>query len=90
MSSAVATGAQAQDCVFRGEPAVELSSGGLAAVFAPNVGMTGVSLRYRGGEHLALPGGLEALRAADGRVAVARAVGESALGMAVSRRRGHG
>ncbi len=59
----MATGAQAQECVFRGEPAVELSSGGLAAVFAPNVGMTGVSLRYRGGEHLALPGGLEALRA---------------------------
>jgi galactose mutarotase-like enzyme len=42
---------------------VELVSGELAAVFAPNLGMTGVSLTYRGREHLALPGGLVALRA---------------------------
>src|SRR4051812_28287476 len=47
---------------FRGEPAVELSAGALSAVFTPGLGMTGVSLRCRGGQHLALPGGLDALR----------------------------
>ncbi|MEX1006687.1 MAG: aldose 1-epimerase [Acidimicrobiia bacterium] len=48
---------------FRGEPAITLRAGDLAATFVPDVGMTGVSLRYRGREHLALPGGLDALRA---------------------------
>ena len=48
---------------FRGEPAVILRSGPLAATFLPGLGMTGVSLRYRGTEFLALPGGLPALRA---------------------------
>ena len=48
---------------FRGEPAITLHAGELAATFVPDVGMTGVSLRYRGREHLALPGGLDALRA---------------------------
>ena len=48
---------------FRGEPAITLRAGELAATFVPGVGMTGVSLRYRGREHLALPGGLDALRA---------------------------
>jgi galactose mutarotase-like enzyme len=48
---------------FRGEPAITLRAGELAATFVPDVGMTGVSLRYRGREHLALPGGLAALRA---------------------------
>ena len=47
---------------FRGEPAVELTAGDLTAVFTPGIGMTGVSLRYRGAEYLALPGGLDALR----------------------------
>jgi galactose mutarotase-like enzyme len=47
---------------FRGEPAITLRAGELAATFVPQVGMTGVSLRYRGNEHLALPGGLDALR----------------------------
>ena len=47
---------------FRGEPGIELRSGELAATFLPGVGMTGVSLRYRGREYLALPGGIEALR----------------------------
>jgi aldose 1-epimerase len=42
---------------------VELTVGPLSTVFTPHVGMTGVSLRHRGGEHLALPGGLDALRA---------------------------
>ena len=49
---------------FRGEPAITLRAGELAATFVPGVGMTGVSLRYRGREHLALPGGLDALRRA--------------------------
>ena len=48
---------------FRGEPAVTLTAGELTAVFLPGLGMTGVSLRHRGREHLALPGGLNALRA---------------------------
>lgn len=48
---------------FRGEAAITLTAGQLAATFLPNLGMTGVSLRYRGREHLALPGGLAALRA---------------------------
>jgi galactose mutarotase-like enzyme len=48
---------------FRGEAAITLEAGGLAATFLPDVGMTGVSLRYRGREHLALPGGIAHLRA---------------------------
>ena len=48
---------------FRGEPAITLRAGELTATFVPQVGMTGVSLRYRGNEYLALPGGLDALRA---------------------------
>jgi len=56
------TTAVARERRFRGEPAVELVSGGLSATFAPGIGMTGVSLRSRGGECLALPGGLDALR----------------------------
>ncbi len=40
-----------------------VAAGELAATFLPNLGMTGVSLRYRGQEHLALPGGLAALKA---------------------------
>jgi galactose mutarotase-like enzyme len=42
---------------------VELVAGSTSAVFVPRLGMTGVSLRSRGAEHLALPGGLDALRA---------------------------
>jgi galactose mutarotase-like enzyme len=48
---------------FRGEPAIELTAGSVSAVFVPHLGMTGVSLKSRGSEHLALPGGLDALRA---------------------------
>ncbi len=48
---------------FRGESALTLRAGDLAATFVPGLGMTGVSLRYQGREHLALPGGLAALRA---------------------------
>jgi galactose mutarotase-like enzyme len=54
--------ATASECRFRGEPAVELVAGDLTAVFTPGIGMTGVSLRHRGREYLALPGGLDALR----------------------------
>lgn len=42
---------------------VTLSSGALAATFLPDLGMLGVSLRHRGDELLALPGGLEGYRA---------------------------
>jgi aldose 1-epimerase len=48
---------------FRGVPALTLTAGELVATFLPGLGMTGASLRYRGVEHLALPGGLAALRA---------------------------
>jgi galactose mutarotase-like enzyme len=48
---------------FRGEPALELRAGELWATFVPGVGMTGVSLRLRGREHLALPSGIDGLRA---------------------------
>jgi galactose mutarotase-like enzyme len=48
---------------FRGEAAVVLEAGALTATFLPDVGMTGVSLRYKGREHLALPGGIPHLRA---------------------------
>jgi aldose 1-epimerase len=48
---------------FRGEPAVALVAGDLVATFVPGLGMTGVSLRCQGVEHLAMPGGLPALRA---------------------------
>ena len=40
-----------------------MRSGPLRATFVPGVGMTGVSLRRDGHEHLALPGGVAALRA---------------------------
>src|SRR4051812_41363731 len=55
--------ASIEERAFRGEPAITLRAGDLAATFVPGVGMTGVSLRYHGREHLALPGGLDALRA---------------------------
>lgn len=48
---------------FRGEAAITLEAGELTATFLPAVGMTGVSLRFRGREHLALPGGVDHLRA---------------------------
>ena len=40
-----------------------MTSGDLSMVFTPDLGMNGVSLRSAKGEHLALPGGLAALRA---------------------------
>jgi galactose mutarotase-like enzyme len=56
-------GAEVAESRFRGTPALTLTSGDLVATFLPDLGMTGVSLQYRGAEHLALPGGLPALRA---------------------------
>ena len=47
---------------FQDTPAIELRSGPLRATFVPDVGMTGVSLRRDRREHLALPGGVAALR----------------------------
>ena len=47
---------------FRGAPAVVIAAGRIEATFLPGLGMTGVSLRCDGAEHLALPGGLPALR----------------------------
>ena len=41
---------------------VTVSSGPLAATFLPELGMLGVSLRHRGEELLALPGGLDGYR----------------------------
>ena len=74
-------GVRASERRFRGEPAVELSSGSTAAVFVPHLGMTGVSLRCGGAEHLALPGGLDALAlGTHHRAAPARTMGEPALG----------
>jgi aldose 1-epimerase len=55
--------AEAASGRFRGEPAVILRAGELQATFLPAVGMTGVSLRVRGREHLALPGGVAHVRA---------------------------
>ncbi len=47
---------------LRGETAITLESGELSATFLPDVGMTGVSLRWRGREYLAVPGGIPHLR----------------------------
>jgi galactose mutarotase-like enzyme len=52
----------AEECRFEGEDGVTIACGDLSATFLPDVGMTGVSLRCRGREHLALPGGPAALR----------------------------
>ena len=54
---------RARESRYRGEPGITLESGELTATFLPTVGMTGVSLRVRGREHLALPGGVDNLRA---------------------------
>ena len=54
---------QVRETRFRGEPAITLQSGELSTSFLPDVGMTGVSFRVRGRQYLALPGGVEHLRA---------------------------
>jgi aldose 1-epimerase len=48
---------------FRGEPSMVLRAGPLSATFLPSLGMTGASLRHGAREHVAMPGGLDALRA---------------------------
>lgn len=49
-----------------GEPAATLAAGRLEASFLPGLGLLGTSLRHRGEELLALPGGVEGYR--DGHV----------------------
>ncbi|HEV2824704.1 MAG TPA: aldose 1-epimerase [Actinomycetota bacterium] len=49
-----------------GEPSVTLAAGELAATFLPGLGLLGTSLRHRGEELLALPGGVAGYR--DGHV----------------------
>jgi len=46
-----------------GVPAVTLAAGELEATFLPGLGLLGTSLRHRGEELLALPGGVEGYRA---------------------------
>jgi galactose mutarotase-like enzyme len=45
-----------------GEPAATLAAGELQATFLPGLGLLGTSLRHRGEELLALPGGVEGYR----------------------------
>ena len=45
-----------------GEPAVQLAAGELEASFLPRLGLLGASLRHRGEELLALPGGIAGYR----------------------------
>jgi aldose 1-epimerase len=45
-----------------GEPAVILAAGDLEASFLPGLGLLGASLRHRGEELLALPGGIDGYR----------------------------
>ena len=52
--------------VVDGEPAVTLAAGELEATFLPGLGLLGTSLRHRGEELLALPGGVQGYR--DGHV----------------------
>jgi aldose 1-epimerase len=47
---------------LEGEPSVTLAAGDLEATFLPGLGLLGVSLRHRGQELLALPGGLASYR----------------------------
>jgi len=47
---------------FDGEPAVHLAAGELEASFLPRLGLLGASLRHRGEELLALPGGVDGYR----------------------------
>jgi galactose mutarotase-like enzyme len=63
VSAGVSGRAEVVERRFQDTPALELRSGALRATFVPGVGMTGVSLRRNGREHLALPGGVAALRA---------------------------
>jgi galactose mutarotase-like enzyme len=57
-----AGGPTVEETRWRGEPALALRAGDTVAVFLPGLGMTGVSLRHRGRQYLATPGGPDALR----------------------------
>ena len=48
--------------VVDGEPAVTLAAGELEATFLPGLGLLGTSLRHRGEDLLALPGGVAGYR----------------------------
>ena len=48
--------------VVDGETAVNLAAGELEATFLPGLGLLGTSLRHRGEELLALPGGVDGYR----------------------------
>jgi aldose 1-epimerase len=48
--------------VVEGEPAVTLAAGELEATFLPGLGLLGTSLRHRGEQLLALPGGVAGYR----------------------------
>jgi galactose mutarotase-like enzyme len=63
IGAAVTASTAVEERRFRGQPALSLAVGELSATFLPQLGMTGVSMCWRGREHLALPGGLPALRA---------------------------
>ena len=47
---------------LEGEPSVTLAAGDLEATFLPGLGLLGTSLRHRGQELLALPGGVAGYR----------------------------
>jgi aldose 1-epimerase len=55
-------GARAGVGAFDDEPAVHLAAGELEASFLPRLGLLGASLRHRGEELLALPGGVAGYR----------------------------
>lgn len=50
-----------EQCRFQGASGIRLAAGETEATFLPQVGMTGVSLRHRGREFLATPGGVAGL-----------------------------
>ena len=50
------------DARYRGAAALRLDAGATSFTVLPGHGLTGVSLRHDGGEYLAVPGGLDAMR----------------------------
>jgi aldose 1-epimerase len=51
-------GVSAEEVRYRGRSGIALEAEGVSAVFLPDAGMTGVSLRFGGSERLSLPGGV--------------------------------
>ena len=51
-------GVSAEEVRYRGRAGIALEAEGVSAVFLPDAGMTGVSLRFGGSERLSLPGGV--------------------------------